>query len=96
MSYFKVDLSELMAAVKQMELAVTVIEEMTGRNESLVNMASASGRPDVQSAMTSFIDSWSYGLSCMKEEVTNMQAMLRTAGQAYEKVEGKIVQAETV
>jgi hypothetical protein len=93
MSYIKVDPTDLVTAARQMELALGVIEQTTSRNDSLAEMASASGRPDVASAIQSFISAWSYGLSYMKQDVSRIQGLLHTAGDAYLKAEGAIEKA---
>jgi hypothetical protein len=85
--------SELATVAGRIEAALAVGDEVCSSHSGLRASAAAAGRGDAEGAIGSFLETWSYGLSCINGDARNLAHLLRVTGTAYEQAEQAIATA---
>jgi len=94
-SLIEVDPSELGVVAGRIEAALAVGDEVRSSHSGLRGSAAAAGRGDAEGSIGSFLDTWSYGLSCINGDARNLAHLLRVTGTAYAQAEQAIKSAAT-
>jgi hypothetical protein len=93
MAGIKVDPQGLPAIARRIETALTVGDEIRASHSALRSSALAAGRADVSGAIGSFLDAWSYGVSCLDTDARDLAKRLSMSGVSYQHTETAIVKA---
>ena len=93
MPLIDVNPSELATVAGRIEAALAVGDEVCSSHSGLRASAAAAGRGDAEGAIGSFLETWSYGLSCINGDARNLAHLLRVTGTAYEQAEQAIATA---
>jgi hypothetical protein len=93
MAGIKVDPHGLPAIGRRIETALTVGEEIRASHSALRSSALAAGRADVSEAIGSFLDAWSYGISCIDADARSLARLLCLSSESYDQTETSIARA---
>ena len=89
-----VEVESLLDASARLESTRITMEDLAGRNALWTDVdAGAAGSAEAAEAVRSFLNRWSYGLSCLRSDIASLAKGLQRAAEAYEEVEAEIVAA---
>jgi len=83
MPLIDVDPSELLRVATSVDSSLAIGDRVSSPNSSLEAGAGAAGRGDVEGAIRSFLQCWSYGMNCVNQDARRLSSLLRLAGDAY-------------
>ena len=93
MAGIKVEPGGLPAIARRIEAALAVGDEVRASGGALRTSAAAAGRSDVCAAIGSFLDAWSYGISCIEADARSLARLIHRSGHSYEQTESAIADA---
>jgi hypothetical protein len=92
MSSIAVDPDALEITCKHIRAALVIAGEVRSRNSALAHEAAAAGRHDVEGAIDSFMNAWSYGLQHLMQDGDTLASFLETAARQYKQTDDNIAQ----
>ena len=89
-----VEVESLLDASARLEAMRATMEEIASRRGLADSIdAGTAGGVESADAIVSFLHRWSYGMSCLRSDLSSLAIALRKAADEYEKVEAEIVAA---